>query len=76
MCATHKEVERMAEVIGVITKLTHRKEAKFIFQNCGGKSIKKTLLPKIKKVESSAPTITFVNEDSYHLLFYGYLCNR
>ena len=33
------------------------------------------LIPKIKKVESSAHTITFVNEDSYHLSFYGYLCN-
>ena len=27
-------------------------------------------------MESSAPTITFVNEDSYHLSFYGYQCNR
>jgi hypothetical protein len=34
-----------------------------------------TLIPKIKKVESSAPTITFVNEDSYHLSFHDYLCN-
>ena len=76
MCATHEEAERMAEVIGVITKLAHRNEAKFIFQNCGGKSIKNMLIPKIKKVESSAPTITFVNENSYHLSFYGYPCNR
>jgi hypothetical protein len=44
--------ERMAEVIGVITELAHRKEAKFIFQNCGGKSIKNMLIPKVKKVES------------------------
>ncbi len=35
-----------------------------------------TLIPKIKKVESSAPTITFVNEDSYHLSFHDYLCNK
>jgi DNA repair exonuclease SbcCD ATPase subunit len=35
----------------------------------------KTLIPKIKKVESSAPTIAFVNEDSYHLSFYDYSCN-
>ena len=35
-----------------------------------------TLIPKIKKVESSAPTITFVNEDSYHLSFHYYLCNK
>jgi hypothetical protein len=34
------------------------------------------LILKIKKVESSAPTITFVNKDSYHLSFYGYPCNR
>jgi DNA repair exonuclease SbcCD ATPase subunit len=27
-------------------------------------------------VESSAPTIAFVNEDSYHLSFYDYYCNR
>ncbi len=72
MCATHEEAERVAEVIGVFAKLAHQKEAKFIFQNCGGKSNKNMLIPKIKKVESSAPTITFVNEDSYHLSFYGY----
>jgi hypothetical protein len=76
MCATSEEAERMVEVISVITKLAHQKEAKFIFQNCGGKSIKTKLIPKIKKVDSSAPTITFVNVDSYHLSFYGYLCNR
>ena len=76
MPATHEEAERMAKVIGVIAKLAHQRKAKFIFQNCGGKSITKTLIPKIKKVESSAPTIAFVNEDSYHLSFYGYLCNR
>jgi hypothetical protein len=76
MCATHEEAERMAEVIGVFAKLAHQKETKFIFQNCGGKSIKMMLIPKIKKVESSAPTIAFVNEDSYHLSFYGYQCNR
>ena len=70
--ATVKEAERLAEVIGVIAKLAHLKKAKFIFQNCGGKSNKNMLIPKIKKVESSAPTITFVNEDSYHLSFYGY----
>ncbi len=43
--------------------------------NCGGKSIKNTLIPKIKKVKSSAHPITFVNEDSYHLSFYDYQCN-
>ena len=74
--ATPEEAKRLAEVIGVITELAHQKEAKFIFQNCGGKSIKTKLIPMIKKVESSAPTITFVNEDSYHLSFYDYLCNR
>ena len=35
----------------------------------------KTLIPKIKKMESSAHTIAFVNEDSYHLSFYDYSCN-
>ena len=76
MLARHsEEAKRLAEVIGVIAKLAHQKEAKFIFQNCGGKSIKKMLIPKIKKVESPAHTITFVNEDSYHLSFYDYLCN-
>ena len=75
MCATSEEAEQMAEVISVITKLAHRKEAKFIFQNCGGKSIKTKLIPKIKKVDLSAPTITFVNEDSYHLSFYDCQCN-
>ena len=74
--ATTEEAKRLAEVIGVIAKLAHQKTSKFIFQNCGGKSIKMTLIPKIKKVESSAPTIVFVNEDSYHLSFYDYLCNR
>jgi predicted mannosyl-3-phosphoglycerate phosphatase (HAD superfamily) len=69
MCAMPEETERMAEVIGGIAKLAHRKEAKFIFQNCGGKSIKNTLIPKIKKVKSSARTITFENKDSYHLSF-------
>jgi hypothetical protein len=44
--------ERMAESVGVITELAHRKEAKFIFQNCGRKSIKNMLIPKVKKVES------------------------
>jgi hypothetical protein len=73
--ATTEEAKRLAEVIGVIAKLAHQKEAKFIFHNCGGKSITKTLIPKIKKVELSAPTIAFVNEDSYHLSFYDYLCN-
>ena len=34
------------------------------------------LIPKIKKVDSSAPTITFINVDLYHLSFYGYPCNR
>jgi hypothetical protein len=72
--ATTEEAKRLAEVIGVIAKLAHQKEAKFIFHNCGGKSITKTLIPKIKKVELSAPTIAFVNEDSYHLSFYDY-CN-
>jgi hypothetical protein len=76
MCTTSKEADKMAEDIGVITKLAHQKKAKFIFHNCGGKSIKNTLIPKIKKVISSARTITFVNEDSYHLSFYDYLCNR
>ncbi len=71
MCAMHEEAERMDEVIGVITELAHRKEAKVIFQNCGGKSIKKMLIPKIKKVESSAPTITFVNKFLYHLSFHS-----
>ena len=74
--ATAEEAKRLAEVIGDFAELVHQKEAKFIFQNCGGKSITKKLIPKIKKVESSAPTITFVNEDSYHLSFYGYQCNR
>jgi hypothetical protein len=31
MCAMPEETERMAEVIGGIAKLAHRKEAKFIF---------------------------------------------
>jgi hypothetical protein len=66
----------MAEVIGVIAKLAHKRKAKFIIQNCGGKSITTTLIPKIKKGESSSPTIAFVNEDSYHLSFYDYLCKR
>jgi hypothetical protein len=66
-----KRRKRLAEVIGVIAKLAHLKKAKFIFQNCGGKLITMTLIPKIKKVESTAPTIAFVNEDSYHLSFYG-----
>jgi hypothetical protein len=74
--ATTEEAKRLAEVIGVIAKLAHLKGAKFFFQNCGGKSITMTLIPKIKKVESTTPTITFVNEDSYHLSFYGYQCNR
>jgi hypothetical protein len=73
--ATVEEAKRLADVIGVIAKLAHLKEAKFILQNCGGKSITNMLIPKIKKVESSAPTIAFVNEDSYHLTFYDYLCN-
>ena len=34
-----------------------------------------TLLLKIKKVKLSARTIIFVNEDSYHLLFYSFHCN-
>ena len=34
------------------------------------------MIPKIKKVDSSAPTITFINVDLYHLSFYGYPCNR
>ena len=76
MPAMPEEAKRLAEVIGVIAKLAHLKKAKFIFQNCGGKSIANKLIPKIKKVESSAPTIAFVNEDSYHLSFYGYQCNR
>ena len=42
ICATMPE-ELMAEVvICVIAKLAHRKDAKFIFQNCSGKSIKNT----------------------------------
>jgi hypothetical protein len=73
--ATVEEAERLAEVIGVIAELAHLKGSKFFFQNCGGKSITKMLIPKIKKVELSAPTIAFVNEDSYHLSFYGYQCN-
>jgi hypothetical protein len=76
MCATTEEAKRLAVVIGDFDELAHQKEAKFIFQNCDGKSIMKKLIPKINKVESSAPTITFVNEDSYHLSFYGYQCNR
>ncbi len=63
MCATSEEAERMAEVIGVIAELAHRKKAKFIFHNCGGKSIKNTLIPKIQKVISSACRISYVNED-------------
>jgi flagellar biosynthesis GTPase FlhF len=75
ICATMPE-ELMAEVvICVIAKLAHRKDAKFIFQNCSGKSIKNTLIPKIKKVKSSACSFTFINEDSYHLSFYNYQCN-
>ena len=76
MCATTEEAKRLAEVICVFAELAHQKKAKFIFQNCGGKSITKTLIPKIKKVKLSAHTITFINEDSYHLSFYGYQCNR
>ena len=76
MPVTPEEAKRLADVIGVIAELAHQKKAKFIFQNCGGKSIKKTLIPKIKKVKSSAPTIAFVNEDSYHLSLYDYYCNR
>ena len=79
ICVTSEEAERMAEVIGGIAKLAHQKahqkEAKFIVQNCGGKSIKNTLIPKIKKVKLLAGTITFVNEDSHHLSFYDYQCN-
>ena len=73
--ATTEEAKRLAEVICVIAELAHQKKAKFIFQNCGGKSITKKLIPKIKKLESSAPTITFVNENSNHLSFYDYSCN-
>jgi hypothetical protein len=76
MCATTEEAKRLAAVICVFAELAYQKEAKFIFQNCGGKSITKTLIPKIKKVKLSAHTITFINEDSYHLSFYGYQCNR
>jgi hypothetical protein len=76
MCATAEEAKRLAEVISAFAELVHQKDARFIFQNCDGKSITTTLIPKIKKVESSTPTITFVNEDSYHLSFYGYQCNR
>ena len=57
MCATHEEAERMAEVICVFAEFAHQKEAKFIFQNCGGKSITKKLIPKIKKVKLLAHTI-------------------
>jgi chemotaxis protein histidine kinase CheA len=73
--ATVEEAERLAEVICVIAEIAHLKEAKFISQNCGGKSITKKLIPKIKKVESSAPTIAFVNENSNHLSLYDYQCN-
>ena len=73
--ATPEEAKVLAEVIGVIAELAHQKKPNSSFQHCGGKSIKKTLIPKIKKVESSSPTITFVNEDSYHLSFYDYQCN-
>jgi len=41
--ATTEEAKRLAEVIGVIAKLAHQRKAKFIFQNCGGKSITKKL---------------------------------
>ena len=70
-----EEAKVLAEVIGVIAELAHQKKPNSSFQHCGGKSVKKTLIPKIKKVESLAPTITFVNEDSYHLSFYDYQCN-
>jgi hypothetical protein len=76
MYAKCEEAERMAEVIGDFAELAHRKKAKFIFQNSGGKSIKTTLIPKIKEVISSARTIIFVNEDSYHISFFNYQCNR
>jgi hypothetical protein len=57
MCATTEEAKRLAEVICVFAELAHQKEAKFIFQNCGGKSITKKLIPKIKKVKLLAHTI-------------------
>ena len=77
MPATPEEVKRLAKVICDIAELAHRKEAKFIFQNCGGKLIKKTLIPKIKKVESSsAPTITLLNKDLYHLTIYNNSATR
>ena len=77
MPATPEEAKWLAKVICVIAELAHRKEAKFIFQNCGGKLIKKTLIPKIKKVESSsAPTITLLNKDLYHLAFYNNSATR
>ena len=70
-----EEADRLAKVIFFIAELARQKTAKFIFQNCGGKPIKVTLIPKMKKVKSWARSITLVNKNSYHLSFYGYLCN-
>ena len=73
--ATPEEAKRLAEYLVSSPNLLTKRKPNSSFRNCGGKSIKKTLIPKTKKVKSSAPTITFVNEDSYHLSFYDCQCN-
>ena len=75
MHATPEEAKRLAGFLVSSPNLPTKKKPNSSFRNCVGKYIKKTLIPKIEKVESSAPTITLVNEDSYHLSFYDYQCN-
>ena len=63
-----KAVDECWEVCGAVQPLLLVSSLNLIhFSELRWKSITTTLISMIKKVESSTPTITYVNEDSYHL---------
>jgi hypothetical protein len=75
--ATPEEAKRLAEVIGVITELAHQKKTNSSFQHCGGKSIKKTLIPNHLSFYDYQCNVCFCNREiQEYRIYLDRICTR
>jgi hypothetical protein len=77
MDPTPEEAIKIVEVIIAFARLADALRGAVVLQICGGKQASKIMLPKLKKrMKSSGVGIIILNENSFHMSFYGYINPR
>jgi hypothetical protein len=71
---TPEEAIKIVEVIIAFARLADALRGAVVLQICGGKQASKVMLPKLKeRMKSSGVGIIILNENSFHMSFYGYI---